>query len=259
MKSIGLISACIFRGGHVDVDGVGYDITLPLDSVNSSAQARDSDMWELLAAASVRSISASFIPTAISCALITITGEQLFTIATTTCSHVTSLGCMIVMPHTSPFPSYRSLPDWVIPSRSLVHRASSDPLGIGAVLGHGIAPSASCLEVHPRRLVRSHSATPSPGRGRMLSTSWKFMRPVYGENEYKEEVCHTASYSRIRWPKRRESSDLPSEKANEECQSQRARHEYAFVDAERRACAKVERPQESLLLADQASAETSSA
>lgn len=57
---------------------------------------------------------------------------------------------------------------------------SQASLLIGTARGHGTAPSF-CLDVHPRSRFISHSDTPSPGSGRIVSTSCEAIRPVYGE------------------------------------------------------------------------------
>jgi hypothetical protein len=57
----------------------------------------------------------------------------------------------------------------------------------GTALGQGASPSF-CLDVHPSNRFMSHSETPSPGSGRIVSTSWEAINPVYGEKVYSDDV-----------------------------------------------------------------------
>lgn len=57
---------------------------------------------------------------------------------------------------------------------------SQDSILTGTALGQGAKPSF-CLDVQPSNRFMSHSDTPSPGNGLIVSTSCEAMRPLYGE------------------------------------------------------------------------------
>lgn len=78
-------------------------------------------------------------------------------------------------------------------SRLRAHFSNSARVGTGTARGQGTASGPLCCPVQPSKRVRSHSATPSPGNGRILSTSCDMMRPVSGEKVYSEEVFHVVS------------------------------------------------------------------
>ena len=54
---------------------------------------------------------------------------------------------------------------------------SQDSILTGTALGQGANPSF-CLDVQPSNRFISHSETPSPGSGLIVSTSWEAMRPL---------------------------------------------------------------------------------